>query len=388
MPQVTEAHNRSIGSPAPPERGGDRRPSRWTPRRATLVAVASVVLVAGVLWLVLHRRTASPAVAGPVPSGDTMPASEAVPDLPPSDDQRSTTLYAHNLRLRKGSTFRIYVRWIRGEMRRTRADVDPSLDDPDSFVLEIQKGVIRANIGDISNVLNSSMAGNSPLKHISIRPAGKELQLRGTLHRIVPLPVELVGTLSPTPDGRIRFHVRKIDVLKIPVKGLLGTFHLQLSDLMSHTGMKGVTVGSDDIFFDTQTLLPPPHIHGEITSVTVAPPDLQLIYGNAPNDANELAQWHNFFRLRGGTLAFGRLTMHPVDLTMIDAVEEPWFDLDLVNYQAQLATGYTRITRQTGLEVYIPQAGAPLKPKPAQEAVTLDWLKNKKSSLPNDVPRK
>jgi hypothetical protein len=36
--------------------------------------------------------------------------------------------------------------------------------------------------------------------------------------------LNLVGTLSPTPDGRVQFHVTKLNVLKVPLKGLLGGF--------------------------------------------------------------------------------------------------------------------------------------------------------------------
>jgi hypothetical protein len=53
-------------------------------------------------------------------------------------------VYAHNLLLRKGPNFRIYIRWIRGQMVRTRREVNPSFDDLESFLLQIQKGVIHA----------------------------------------------------------------------------------------------------------------------------------------------------------------------------------------------------------------------------------------------------
>ena len=35
--------------------------------------------------------------------------------------------------LRKGPSFRVYVRWLRGQMARTRRGVNPSFDDPESF---------------------------------------------------------------------------------------------------------------------------------------------------------------------------------------------------------------------------------------------------------------
>ena len=81
----------------------------------------------------------------------------------------STAIYAHNLLLRKGPNFRVYVRWLNGQLIRTRRDVNPSFDDPESFSLNVKAGVIRANIGDISNFLNASGIANSPLKHYPFR---------------------------------------------------------------------------------------------------------------------------------------------------------------------------------------------------------------------------
>jgi hypothetical protein len=92
-------------------------------------------------------------------------------------------------------------------------------------------------------------------------------------------------------------------------------------------------------------------------------------------------------RLSGGTLDFGKLTMHHVDLTMIDASQDPWFDLDLVNYQAQLVNGYTRMTAQAGLEIFMPDLDEQT-PKKAGQSITLEWLKDRNRSLPLDVPVK
>lgn len=354
--------------------------------RLTLLTTAAILAILCLCWLLWHARfrsasadvsSSSAAAIGTLPKSTTPSASDRVP----------TTVYAHNLLLRKGPNFRIYIIWIRGLMLRTHPQVNPSFDDPESFVLEIQKGVIRANIGDISNYLNASSPPNAPLKNISIQPEGQQIKLRGTVHKIVPLPIELAGTLAATPDGRVQFHVTKIDVLKIPMKGLLGSFHLQLSDLVHASNMPGIAIADNDIFFDTQKLLPPPHIHGQLTSVRVHFPDIEVIYGNAPNDEASLAQWHNFLRLRNGTIDFGKLTMHYVDLTMIDASKDPWFDLDLVHYQAQIVNGYTRMTAQAGLEIFMPDLDEQA-PKKASKSVTLEWLKNRNRPVPADVPVK
>ena len=296
-------------------------------------------------------------------------------------------MYAHNLMLQKGPQFRIYIRWIRGQMLRTHPQVNPSFDDQDSFVLNIQKGVIHVNIGDLSNFLNANFPANAPLRNISIQPDRDQLKLHGTVHKIINLPIELVGQLSPTPQGLVRFHVTRIDVLKVPLKGLLGGFHVELSDLVHSVTVPGVQIVDNDVIFDTQKLLPPPHIHGQITTVSVRPPDLEIIYGNAPNDETRLAQWHNFLRLSGGSLDFGKLTMHNVDLTLIDASQDPWFDLDLVNYQAQLVNGVTHMTAKAGLEVFMPDVDEKA-PKKASQDITLEWLQNRNKPIPPDIAAK
>ncbi len=311
-------------------------------------------------------------------------AGQAPSPAPPEAGQATTLIYAHNLLLHKGPRFRIYVRWIRGRMVRTRRGVNPSFDDPDSFVLEVEKGVIRANIGDIANFLNADSA-QAPLTGITVAPEGERLRLSGTVHKLVPLPVSLTGSLAPTPDGRIRFHAEKLDMLKLPLKGLLGGFHVHLVDLVKPGGLPGVEIAGDDLLFDTQKLLPPPHIHGRITAVRVRVPDLEVVYGDAGDNDARLAESHNFLKLTGGTLDFGKLTMRHTDLTMIDASKNPWFDLDLVNYQAQLVNGYTRMTAQAGLEIYMPDLDEKA-PKKAAQGITLEWLQDRSRELPADVP--
>jgi len=216
---------------------------------------------------------------------------------------------------------------------------------------------------------------------------GDPLKVHGTVHKIVSLPVDITGSLIPEVDGRVRFHVTKINVLKIPMKGLLGGFHIELSDLVKKTHIVGVQVVDNDIFFDTQRLIPPPHIRGRMTSLKLIPPDIEVIYGDAGHDEARLSQWHNFLRLRGGTVDFGKLTMHHTDLTMIDASKDDWFDLDLANYQSQLVNGYSRITPQAGLEIFMPGVDDKTAAN-EMKTVTLEWLKNKNTEVPADLPVK
>src|SRR5579872_3874765 len=123
--------------------------------RSLLVVICAVLLASGAL-IIWHfksaRRIIEPAVSVAFPSPTTMVAGPASS----SSESAFTTVSAHNLLLRKGPDFRVYIPWLRGRMVRTHHDVNPSFDDPESFVLDIETGIIHANIGDIGNFLNTT----------------------------------------------------------------------------------------------------------------------------------------------------------------------------------------------------------------------------------------
>ena len=354
--------------------------------RPALLIFAVVVTL---LMIVLHFQS----IRHPGTSALTARSSTGtIPNTPSltgttvtSPDSGPTNVSAHNLMLRKGPNFRIYVRWLRGQMLRTRPNVNPSFDDPESFSLDVKTGVIRANIGDIANFLNASGIANSPLKNVTLSGDGDQVKLHGTLHKFISLPIELLGTITAVPDNRIQLHVTKLNVLKIPLKGLLGSFHVDISDLFHSEGIPGIEVSGNDIFFDTHRLLPPPHIRGQLTSVRIINPDLEEIYGNAQNAVTKVEQWRNFLQLSGGTIDFGRLTMQPVDLIMIDLSNDAWFDLDLAHYQEQLVNGYTRMTPQAGLQIFMPDLDELRKENKADQNISIEWLKNRNIPPPPDI---
>jgi hypothetical protein len=352
------------------------------PRLAVLIIVPSLLLVL-VIW---HLKTSPPA-GGPAASVTTQTTTAPPATTSATPDSAPTAVYAHNLMLRKGPDFRIYVRWLRGNMVRTSPAVNPTFDDPESFFLDIKTGVIRANIGDIGNYLNAGGVANSPLTDISLLADGEQIRLKGTLHKLVPLPVELLGTIVATADNRIRLQVTKLSVLKLPLKGLLGGLHITVSDLIHPQGIPGIEVSGNDIFFDTVKLLPPPHIRGQLTKVRVVTPDIEEVFGNAEDSLARVEQWRNFLRLDDGTIDFGKLTMHHVDLIMVDLSDDAWFDLDLNNYQTQLVNGYTRMTPQAGLQIFMPDLDTLPKNKGGQN-ISMEWLKHRNLPPPSDITSK
>jgi hypothetical protein len=350
-------------------------------RLAILVAVPVLLLMA-LLWL--HFRPPTPAAESASSTGPI--ATAAV--TPATPDSAPTAVYAHNLMLRRGPDFRIYVRWLRGNMTRTKREVNPTFDDPESFFLDIKSGIIRANIGDIGTFLNAGGIASSPLKNIKLLAAGEQIKLTGTVHKLISLPVEMLATPSATADNRIRLQVDKLSVLKIPFKGLLGAFHVTISDLFKAEGIPGVEVSGNTVYFDTLKLLPPPHIHGKLSKVRVVTPDIEEVYGDAEDSATKVEQWRNFLRLNDGTIDFGKLTMHHVDLIMVDLSNDAWFDLDLNNYQNQLVNGYTRMTPQAGLQIFMPDLDNLPKTAKTNQNINMEWMKHRNLPPPPDVVSK
>jgi hypothetical protein len=178
-------------------------------------------------------------------------------------------------------------------------------------------------------------------------------------------------------------HVTKLEVLRVPVKGLLGAFKVSLADLFKQR-IDGVEITGNDLFFDTQKLLPAPRIRGTLTKVHIVSPDLEEVFGNASTDVERVELWRNFLSLNGGAINFGKLTMNNVDLIMIDISKDPWFDLDLVNYQAQLTGGYTRVTPQLGLQLFMPDL-RDVQPAKATQDTSIEWFKNRNIPPPPQI---
>lgn len=345
--------------------------------RLSIALMSLLIVIVLLFWYWIHHINQSPKDLSAA-KGVTSAAVATKSGL----DNSTTRIHAHNLLLRKGPNFRVYVRWLAGHLARTRLNVNPSFDHPDSFNLDIQSGIIRANIGDIGHYLNESLA-NSPLKNITLQADGPNLKLTGLLRKAVPLPVQVLAAVSVTPDDRVRVHISKISVLKVPVKGLLGLFHVSVADLVKNS-IDGLEVRENDLLLTTQKLLPPPHIRGHLTHISVDSPDIQVVFGDAVSDVERVELWRNFFGLKGGTLDFGNLTMHPVNIMMIDISSNPWFDLDLVNYREQFAGGYTRMTADSGLQMFIPDR-RDIRSQARQQNESIQWFKDRSIPPPPQI---
>jgi hypothetical protein len=231
----------------------------------------------------------------------------------------------------------------------------PIFDDKNSFKIRIDSAEIAISTEDLANLLNSYAFArpNSPLSGISVTASRGQLKVRGRLHDKGNIPFETQGVMLPTPDGRIRLHSEKIKALHVPVKGLLDALGIAVSDLIKSGKVPGVQSEEDDLILDLEQLLPPPHIEGKVTAVRVEGDAIIQAFGAAAASSGVKQQSANYMSYQGNRLRFGRLTMDDADIVLSDLDPGDPLDFYLDHYKEQLAAGYTKITANFQLRVFL-----------------------------------
>ncbi|HXN24556.1 MAG TPA: hypothetical protein VOA41_17610 [Candidatus Dormibacteraeota bacterium] len=248
----------------------------------------------------------------------------------------------------------VYISALRGELIPIGENDFPVFDDRNSFRLRISGGEIAIGAESLANVLNSYVFSgqSSPLKSISIAIEKGKLKVKGKLRK-GDIPFETEGSVSATPDGKIRLHSDKIKALHLPAKGLMELFGIEMSDFIKTGKVAGVQAEKEDLILDPQKILPPPHIEGPITAIRLEGGNIVQIFGTPPNHSEEKANAGNYMAYRGNRLRFGKLTMNDADMTLLDMDPKDPFDFYLDHYKEQLAAGYTKITLSFGLRVFM-----------------------------------
>ena len=306
---------------------------------------------------------------------------------PSAKPQGYTDIYLHDVQLQEAGGITLNVRWLSGRMYQTQKGVVASLDNPQSFTLDIQDGAVAVKLAEVAKLLNTRVLNGSPVSDVKLEAQGNQIKLTGMLHKLVPLPIQVLIDTGVSPDGQqIALRIAKLDVLKIPVGGLLKFFDVKPVDLIDPQKTNGITIRGNDIVLDTAQLLPPPRNTGKLSAVHVSPQgELVEVYGSPRGEIKKIEQWRNFIRLRGGITRIGKLTMQPTDILLVDTSQDDWFTFDLTQLPEQLVSGYARLTPQAGLQMFIPDIGK-IPATKANEQINVEWIKNRNVAPPADIP--
>ena len=271
---------------------------------------------------------------------------------------RAVKVQMHNVIYRFTDTVSVHIRSLAGELAPTSGDL-PVFEDKNSFTMHITAAEMAINTRSLANVLNSHVfaRNDAPLKDISIRIENNRVKVKGKLHNHGDVSFETEGELSATADGKIRLHAHKIRALHLPVKGFMDLFGLDIGDLIKTGKVPGVQVEKDDVILDPAQIFPPPHIVGKVTEIRLQGDYIVQIYGSPQKYTWAKVPAQNYMAFSGNRLRFGTLTMDNTDMILIDVDPKDALDFYLDHYHEQLAAGYTKITKDFGLRVFMVDYG-------------------------------
>lgn len=282
----------------------------------------------------------------------TLPAQEK-PQSSPNDG--AVQVQMHNVMYHYSDNINVHLRQLGGALIPTTPGQVPVFDDKKSFSIQIAAAEIAIPPQSLANILNSNVFSGSdaPLKDIEVSIENGLLKIKGKLRKKGDIGFETEGRLSATPDGKIRLHAEKIKALHLPVKGIMDLFGIDIADLIKNGKVKGVQVEKDDLILDPGEILPLPRITGKVSTIRLEPNNIVQTFGDPQKYSWTKVSAQNYMAYRGNKLQFGKLLMSDADMILIDPAPQDPFDFYLDHYQDELVAGYTKMTPQNGLRVYM-----------------------------------
>ena len=265
-----------------------------------------------------------------------------------------------NVKFRFADNISVQIKSLAGALVPVGEHEMPVMDDKNSFKIHIDAADMLIYPSDLANVLNSYVFARpkSPVGGVSISIDKGQLKIKGKLRDKGNIPFETIGTLSTTPDGRVRLHGEQIKALHVPVKGLMEAFGIETDDLIKNGKIPGVFTEENDLILDLQQVLPAPHIEGGVTDIRIKENAIATTFGKTTAKATTNAPASgNFMAYEGNRMAFGKFRMDNVDIILLDLNPADPLDVFLAHYREQLAAGYTKISASFQLRAYMKDYG-------------------------------
>jgi len=275
--------------------------------------------------------------------------------LPKTEKDNAVQAQMNNVMYHFADSIAVHIQTLTGSFVPTGTNPFPVFDDKSSFQIRIAEARIVVRPDAIASVLNTFVfvRKDAPLKDIAITIENNRLKVKGKLHSKGDIPFETLGSLSTTPDGKLRLHSEKVSALHLPVKGLMDLFGIEVADLINTNKIEGLRAEKDDLILDLEKLLPPPHLQGAVTAVNLENNSIVTVFGVRESSSPPSPVSGNYMIFKGNQLRFGKLTMDDVDLTLLDLDPADPLDFYLDRYKDQLVPGYSKITPSFGLRAFL-----------------------------------
>ncbi len=290
----------------------------------------------------------------PTPANPTTGMVPGAPTAKAEESNRGVTAEMRNVLFHLTPAAAAHLVVLSGELWPAGKNEMVVFDDKNSFEVRVTNGTVSISPEALTDIMNNYVfkKNDAPLKDLQVSIDNGRLIIKGKLHTKGDLPFATAGTLNVTNDGRIRVHTEKITAMKVPVKGLMGLFGVELANMVNTSKIPGIDTDKNDLLMDLGTLLPPPHIKGKLTGVRVEKNAIVTTFGDGGKSLPAPKETESFMAFEGGKVQFGKLVMDPTDLTVLDVDPKNTLEWDQDHYKEQLVAGYSRITANFGLRAY------------------------------------
>lgn len=283
-------------------------------------------------------------------------AQDATRTADAGQNSDAPTIEISNVLFRYTDDLSVLIIGLRGKLVPTSGHSIADFNQPDSFVIAGDSAQVSLSTQQLSSLMNTYVLASpkAQIKNVRISAEGDHLVIRGTMKKALRIPFVANAEPSITQDNRIRFEIKEVKSAKIPLKGLMDSLGLSMSDLISQKGLTGLSVDKDSFLIDPQTALPSPQLRAKLSKVQISGQNLLLSFGDGAVKSARMQSARNFIALKGGTVRYGRDEMHDSDIVMIDTTPADPFDFYLRQYARQIAAGTVKATSDLAWRAYIP----------------------------------
>jgi hypothetical protein len=302
--------------------------------------------------------TSQPAVAQPTATAPAVTPAAMTPAAtapPASAAGHAVKTEMRNVLFHFTDTAVAKIDTLSGDLLPTGKNEMPVFDDKTSFELRVANAKIAITAESLGEIMNTFIfeKASSPLKDVSVSINKDKLVIKGKLNNKGFIPFQTSGTLRATADGRLAIHTDKLKALHVPMKGMMNLFGVDLENVVNTSKIEGLEVDKDDLLMDLGKLLPPPHIIGKATAVSLENGSIVTIMGTLSKTPAPSAEKGGYMTFQGNPVRFGKIIMENADLTVLDLDPGDALDWNLDRYREQLVAGYSKITPNFGLRAYV-----------------------------------
>lgn len=179
------------------------------------------------------------------------------------------------------------------------------------FNLHLKAGQVKVSDVDVSITLGHMLEQQKlPVKIKDIRVVfdpNNQLRVEGKVSKFgLTVPFQVNGTFGATPKGEFTYQMGRVSVMGVSVNGIMKTFGLSLEKVLKlNDPAKGYYAVGNSVYLNPNRVLEQPGIHVNLQNARSHLGDLELTFGDSPEQVSAVQQELKTKRLNGLEISGG-----------------------------------------------------------------------------------